>query len=94
MRKRERERERDRQKEKQAPCREPDMGLDPRSPGSHSGLKAGAKPLSYLGIPRLKYFYNKNKNPRRVEYLIYNKAAIFIISKIKKDKMYTFLYLC
>ena len=26
--------------EKQAPCREPDMGLDPRSPGSHPGLKA------------------------------------------------------
>ena len=29
-----RERERDRQREKQAPCREPDVGLDPRSPGS------------------------------------------------------------
>ena len=26
--------------EKQAPCREPDVGLDPRSPGSHPGLKA------------------------------------------------------
>ena len=25
--------------EKQAPCREPDMGLDPWSPGSHPGLK-------------------------------------------------------
>ena len=25
---------------KQAPCREPDMGLDPKSPGSHPGLKA------------------------------------------------------
>ena len=30
----ERERQRYRQREKQAPCREPDMGLDPRSPGS------------------------------------------------------------
>ena len=41
---RERERERERQihkqREKQAPCREPDVGLHPRSPGSHSGLKA------------------------------------------------------
>ena len=27
-------------REKQAPCREPDMGLDPRSLGSHPGLKA------------------------------------------------------
>ena len=39
-RERERERERDRQRDKQAPCREPNVGLDPGSPGSHSGLKA------------------------------------------------------
>ena len=31
------------QGEKQPPCREPDVGLDSRTPGSHSGLKAGAK---------------------------------------------------
>ena len=37
---RERERQRHRQREKQAPCREPDAGRDPRSPGSHPGLKA------------------------------------------------------
>ena len=29
----------ERQREKQAPCREPNMGLDPGSPGSHPGLK-------------------------------------------------------
>ena len=29
-----------RQREKQAPCREPDVGLDPESPGSCPGLKA------------------------------------------------------
>ena len=39
MKDRERERERERQREKQAPCREPDLGLDPRSPGSHPGQK-------------------------------------------------------
>ena len=41
MRERERERERgrDRQREKQAPCREPEVGLDPASPGSCPGLK-------------------------------------------------------
>ena len=44
-------RHRHRQREKQAPYREPDMGLDPRTPGSHPGLKAGAKLLSYPGIP-------------------------------------------
>ena len=27
------------QREKQAPCREPDVGLDPGSPGSHPGLR-------------------------------------------------------
>ena len=31
MRERERERQRHRQREKQAPCREPDMRLDPRT---------------------------------------------------------------
>ena len=37
---RERERGRHRPREKQAPCREPDVGLDPGSLGSHPGLKA------------------------------------------------------
>ena len=35
----EREAETHRQREKQAPSREPNVGLDPGSPGSHSGLK-------------------------------------------------------
>ena len=34
------ERQRHRQREKQAPCREPDVGLDLRSPGSGPGLMA------------------------------------------------------
>ena len=34
------ERQRHRQREKQAPCKEPDAGLDPRPPGSHPELKA------------------------------------------------------
>ena len=40
QRERERERQRPRQREKQALCREPDVGLDPRSPGSGPGPKA------------------------------------------------------
>ena len=40
------------QREKQAPGREPNVGLDPRSPGSRPGLKAGVKPLSHPGIPK------------------------------------------
>ena len=35
----EKERQRHRQREKQAPCREPDMGLDPVTPGSGPVLK-------------------------------------------------------
>ena len=35
-----RERQRHRQGEKEAPYREPDVGLDPRTPGSGPGLKA------------------------------------------------------
>ena len=45
------ERQRHRQKKKQAPCRKPEVGLDPRTPGSHPGPKAGTKPLSHPGIP-------------------------------------------
>ena len=32
--------QRHRQREKQAPCKEPDVGLDPGSPGSHPVLQA------------------------------------------------------
>ena len=31
-------------------CGEPDVGLDPRTPGSHPELKADAQPLSHSGI--------------------------------------------
>ena len=42
-RERKRERQRHRQREKQAPCREPNAGLDPGSPGSGPGWKAALK---------------------------------------------------
>ena len=43
-------RERHRQREKQASCREPDVGLDPGTPGSRLELKADSLPLSHPGI--------------------------------------------
>ena len=58
---RERERERGRERsrlhapgEREAGSmhREPDVGFNPRSPGSRPGPKAGAKPLCHPGIPR------------------------------------------
>ena len=50
---RDREGQGHRQREKQAPCREPDVGLDLRTLGSRPGPKAGAKPLRHAGIPSL-----------------------------------------
>ena len=44
--------QRHRQREKQAPCKEPDVGLDLGTPGSRPELKAGAKPLSHPGVPK------------------------------------------
>ena len=47
-----RERERDRKREKQTLCREPDVGLNPRSPRSGPGWAEGcAKLLSHTGCP-------------------------------------------
>ena len=45
------ERQRPRQREKQAPCGEPDAGLDPRTPGSCLEPKADAHLLSHPGVP-------------------------------------------
>ena len=56
------DRHRDREAETQAEGeagsmhQEPDAGLDPGSPGSHPGPKAGAKPLSHPGIPQFAFF--------------------------------------
>ena len=46
----------EREREKQAPCREPDMGFHPGTPGSGSWAEGGAKPLSPLGCPKEEYF--------------------------------------
>ena len=53
----EREREAETQAEGEAGSmhREPDVGLDPGSPGSHPGPKAGAKPLRHPGIPTVRF---------------------------------------
>ena len=59
LRERERKRQRHRRREKQAPCREPDMELDPGTPGLCPGPKAGAKPLSHPGIPGSKVSFKK-----------------------------------
>ena len=56
---RKKERQRHRRREKQAPWREPSVGLDPGTPGSLPGPKAGTEPLNHPGIPLSfgSYFY-------------------------------------
>ncbi|XP_072594518.1 probable proton-coupled zinc antiporter SLC30A4 isoform X1 [Vulpes vulpes] len=49
-RQRERERQRHRQRDTQAPCREPDLGLDPRTLGSQPEPKEDAQPLSHSEV--------------------------------------------
>ena len=46
-----RERQRHRQRKKQAPYREPDAGLHPRTAGSQPEWKADIQPLSHPGAP-------------------------------------------
>ena len=53
MRDPERERQRYKQRDNQAACREPDVGLDPRTQGSCPEPKADAQPLSHPGIPTI-----------------------------------------
>ena len=51
--------------------REPDVGLDPGSPGSRPGPKAGAKPLRHPGIPRLIFCTQKGvMHPSSCELLL------------------------
>ena len=57
MRERERERQKHRQREKQAPCREPDVGLDPAWVSRITPwAEGGAKPLSHWGCPKVGSF--------------------------------------
>ena len=51
MRDTEKERQRHRQREKQAPCRDLNVELDPRSLGSPPEPKVNTQPLSHLEVP-------------------------------------------
>ena len=47
------ERQRHRQRERQAPCRESDEGLNPRTLGSQPELKVDVQLLSHPGAPKV-----------------------------------------
>ena len=65
MRDTERERQRHRQIEKQAPCREPDERIGPRTLGSRPEPKADAQPLSH-SVPENNFFFKQKENPTRI----------------------------
>ena len=60
---RERERQRRRQREKPTLWREPSVGLDPGTPGSHPEPKADAQLLSHPGVPVVKLFKELSPTP-------------------------------
>ena len=49
------ERRKDTAEKKQAPCEEPDGGLDPCTPGSHPEPKADTPTLSHPGVPVVRF---------------------------------------
>ena len=72
------EKDRHRQREKQDPCEEPIVRLHPRTPGSRSGLKADAKPLSHPGIPCEEIL--KLNNLATVTFPIRNEAGVWTLN--------------
>ena len=60
-----RERQRHRQRDKQAPCGEPDAGLDPRTPGSQPEPKVDTQPLSHQDAARQSLFRKNNCDRRK-----------------------------
>ena len=73
---RERDRQRHRQREKQALCREPNVGLNPGTPGSCPGPKAGGKPLSHPGVPLPTIFKAKDLVSATYNIMIFNSNHI------------------
>ena len=74
-----------RQREKQAPRRELNAGLDPRTLGSHPEPKADAQPLSHPGVPILKISCDRGYMSGRVKmhsHCDYNYEQIVDLEKI------------
>ena len=82
MREREREMQRHRQREKQAPCREPDVELDPGSPGSHPGLQTA---LNRSTSGAALYYFFCYQNP----YLKFRFPGKSLYVKVSKEHKFT-----
>ena len=84
-----RKRQRHRQREKQTPRRKPNVGLDPRTPGSCPEPKADAQPLSHPGVAISNYFKCKwIKLPnQKTEWLNgFKKTSLIHLGNIKNSE--------
>ena len=75
MRNTHRERQRHRQREKLAPCRELDVGLDPRTLGSRTQPKADIQSLSHPDVPVVMFllflvFHNLDTFDEHLSYVL------------------------
>ena len=78
---RERERQRHKQREKQASYREPDVGLDPRSPGSRPGLQAALNRCATGAA----LFYSFDTIVNEIVFLIYLSDSSLLVYKNTTD---------
>ena len=86
MRERKRERGPETQAEREAgSMRDPDVGLDPGTPGSGPEPKAGAKPLSHPGIPKNSFNYSSGALVFRLRVCLNSKVfVIHILSSLQR----------
>ena len=71
------------------------MGLDPRTPGSYLGRKAGAKPLSYPGIPLSDIFIGDRRGMLLSLHLPFRNGLIilvFLISGLPRRKILVWMF--
>ena len=71
------QRQRYRQRERQAPCRKPDLGLDPGTPGSCPGPRADAPPWSHPGGPSPQ---QSNEGSAKGTTRVFTRSCVFLNS--------------
>ena len=89
----EREREAETQAEGEAGSmhREPDVGFDPRSPGSRPGPKAGAKPLRHPGIPPMCFQGTTESHDRNIALSLILLPLPFHIKPVTESHLFVFM---
>ena len=87
-----RERQRHRRREKQAPCREPNVGLDPGSPGPHPRLQATLNRCA-TGAAQLSWFLMKNLLSSRLFLAAFKIFSLTLVSEVWLKYVFGFMFL-